>query len=80
MRFATGRPGSATSAEPEDKRGRNGIMCLSCGCGEPNDDHGDRRHITQDQLEQAAQAAQISPQDAAQNILDGLQAADAART
>jgi hypothetical protein len=54
-------------------------MCLSCGCGEPNDDHGDRRHITQYQLEQAAQAAQISPQEAAQNILDGLQEANAAR-
>jgi hypothetical protein len=53
-------------------------MCLSCGCGEPNDDHGDRRHITQDQLEQAAQAAQISPQAAAQNMLDGVQDAGSA--
>jgi hypothetical protein len=50
-------------------------MCLSCGCGEPNERHGDDRHITQDDLNAAAQASEISPQQAAQNILDGLQKA-----
>lgn len=48
-------------------------MCLSCGCGEPNERHGDDRHITQDDLNAAAQASEISPKQAAQNILDGLQ-------
>jgi hypothetical protein len=43
-------------------------MCLSCGCGEPNDDHGDPRHITLDQLEQAAEAAECSPEEALNNI------------
>ena len=47
-------------------------MCLSCGCGEPNERHDDPRHITQDDLEAAAQAAEVSPTQAAQNILDGL--------
>jgi hypothetical protein len=47
-------------------------MCLSCGCGEPNERHGDERHITQDDLAAAARAAEISPRQAAQNILDGL--------
>jgi len=49
------------------------LICLSCGCGEPNERHGDSRHITQDDLQQAAQAAGISPQQAAQNIGQGLQ-------
>jgi hypothetical protein len=53
-------------------------MCLSCGCGEPNERHGDDRHITQDDLNAAAQAAEISPQQAAQNILDGLQSGSGA--
>ena len=54
-------------------------MCLSCGCGKPNDTHGDDRHITQDRLNQAAQAAEISPQQAAQNIVDGLRQAGGAQ-
>ena len=32
-------------------------MCLTCGCGQPNDDHGDSRNITMDDLNQAAEAA-----------------------
>jgi hypothetical protein len=47
-------------------------MCLSCGCGEPNERHGDERHITQEDVEAAAKAAETSPRQAAQNILDGL--------
>ena len=50
-------------------------MCLSCGCGEPNATHGDDRHITMTQLEAAAQASDISPQQAAQNIIEGLRGA-----
>jgi len=45
-------------------------MCMSCGCGSPNDTHGDNRNITQDDLINAAQAADIDPQQAVQNILD----------
>ena len=48
-------------------------MCLSCGCGEPNERHGDDRHITADDLTQAARASNISPREAAQNILSGVQ-------
>ena len=29
-------------------------MCLSCGCGEPDDNHGDRRHLTLEMLKEAA--------------------------
>lgn len=44
-------------------------MCLSCGCGAPNDDHGNPDHITMDELQRAAEAARISTQEAAQNIV-----------
>ncbi len=50
-------------------------MCMSCGCREPNNDHGDQRHITLDELDQAAQAANISREQAARNILETLQQA-----
>jgi hypothetical protein len=43
-------------------------MCLTCGCGEPNDDHGDSRHITMDDLTNAADAAEISVEEAAGNL------------
>jgi hypothetical protein len=48
-------------------------MCMTCGCTQPNDDHGDPRNITQQSLTQAAQASGISPQQAAQNSMDACQ-------
>jgi hypothetical protein len=48
-------------------------MCLSCGCGEPNESHGDPRNITMQKLEEAAQAGNITPEQAAQNIVEGLE-------
>ncbi len=48
-------------------------MCMSCGCMEPNDNHGDPRNITQDDLDQAAQAANITREQAAQNVMDCCQ-------
>ena len=32
-------------------------MCMSCGCKQPNETHGDDRHITLRDLERAAAAA-----------------------
>jgi hypothetical protein len=43
-------------------------MCVSCACGEPNEDHGDKRNITLNQLEEAAQAANVSVEDVCENI------------
>ena len=43
-------------------------MCVSCGCGQLNDDHGDERHITMNRLQEAAKAAKISLADAVANI------------
>jgi hypothetical protein len=52
-------------------------MCLDCGCGQPNDDHGDPRHITMQEIEDAAKASGISPREAVQNIQHGFQQAQA---
>lgn len=43
-------------------------MCVSCGCGKPNDNHGDSRNITMDQIQGAASAAGQTPQKVADNI------------
>jgi hypothetical protein len=51
-------------------------MCVSCGCGEPNERHGDERHITQEDLDQAAEAAELSREQVMANIAaSGSQAA-----
>jgi hypothetical protein len=43
-------------------------MCVSCGCGVANDDHGDPRNITQEDLEAAAEAAGLDVEDVLVNI------------
>jgi hypothetical protein len=35
-------------------------MCMSCGCGEPHETHGDRRNITYADLKKAGDASKIS--------------------
>ena len=47
-------------------------MCLDCGCGELNESHGDSRHITMDSIRSAAQASEISIDEAIKNVSDGL--------
>ena len=46
-------------------------MCLSCGCGQPNEKHGNPANITLDDLKKAAQAAGIETEQAADNIHAG---------
>jgi hypothetical protein len=41
---------------------------MSCGCGEPNEDHGTSDHITLEQMQRAATAAEIDVETAADNI------------
>jgi len=50
-------------------------MCLDCGCGELNESHGDSRHITMDSIRSAAQASEISLDEAMKNMSDGLKQA-----
>jgi hypothetical protein len=45
-------------------------MCMSCGCGQPNETHGDDANITLAQMEGAARAANIDVETAADNIHD----------
>ena len=47
-------------------------MCVSCGCGVPNNDHGDSRNITLKDLRAAAQAAQINMLELAENMRQGM--------
>lgn len=53
-------------------------MCLDCGCGEPNAQHGDERHITMDDVKAAAKASDITLDEATKNITDGLRQAQSA--
>ena len=46
-------------------------MCLSCGCGKPDDTMGSDDNITADKLRAAADAAGITMEQAADNIHSG---------
>ena len=52
-------------------------MCLTCGCGQPNADHGDPAHITYDDLKKSADAAEITVDEAVQNFNDTVSKAQA---
>jgi hypothetical protein len=43
-------------------------MCATCGCGIPEDKHGDDRNINWSEIEAAAQASDISTDDPVKNI------------
>lgn len=46
-------------------------MCISCGCKNPEDSHGDQRNITVASLNQAATAANLTVQDVIRNLERG---------
>lgn len=48
-------------------------MCATCGCGIPEDKHGDERNINWSEIEAAAQANEISTDEAVKNIQDMAQ-------
>ena len=48
-------------------------MCLNCNCGKPNDNHGDARNITLQDIDQAARAAGTTRARAFENIIQGIQ-------
>jgi hypothetical protein len=43
-------------------------MCVTCGCGLPEDKHGDDRNITLSEVQSAAEAAGITLDEAVDNI------------
>jgi hypothetical protein len=52
-------------------------MCLNCGCGKPNEDHGNPANITADDLRQAAEANDQSMRESAQHIVETVALLDA---
>ncbi|MDI6895891.1 hypothetical protein [Methanocella conradii] len=48
------------------------LMCISCGCGMPEDKHNNPSLITMSDLQKAAKAANMSVEDAARNIADAV--------
>jgi hypothetical protein len=48
-------------------------MCISCGCGRPDDNHGDQRNITLQDIDAAAEAAGTTREKVLQNISSGGQ-------
>src|SRR5689334_17857461 len=57
----------------QQKRREDIIMCISCGCGNPADNHGDKRNITLQDIDEAAQAAGTTREKVLQNISDVAQ-------
>jgi hypothetical protein len=47
-------------------------MCVSCGCGKLEENHGDERNITLSQLKSAAEAGGIGMSQLAANLQNGL--------
>jgi hypothetical protein len=44
-------------------------MCYTCGCGNPDDNMGDAKNITNKTFEAAAKAAGETPEEAKRNAL-----------
>ncbi len=45
---------------------------MSCGCGEPHENHGDKRNIVYADLKKAADASRTSVKETVQNIRQTL--------
>jgi hypothetical protein len=43
-------------------------VCANCGCGIPEDKHGDDRNITWSEITRSAEANEMSPAQAIQNM------------
>lgn len=53
-------------------------MCYTCGCQIPDDDHGDARNLTNANFEAAAEAMDISAEEARRNTQELLKDVDLA--
>lgn len=54
-------------------------MCMNCGCGQPNEDHGKAENITAERLQRAAEANGQSMRESAQHIIETVELLDASR-
>ena len=55
---------------PKEPPAKEEAMCANCGCGIPEDKHGDERNINWSEVVASAEASDISPQQAAENIME----------
>ena len=51
-------------------------MCLNCGCGQPDEDHGKPANITADGLRRAGEANGQSLRESAQHIIETVEQLD----
>ncbi len=54
-------------------------MCMNCGCGQPNEDHGKPANITASDLRRAGDMNRQSLRETAQHILETVELIDAGR-
>jgi hypothetical protein len=52
-------------------------MCMNCGCGQPNEDHGNPANITAEDLQRAGAANDQSLRESAQHIIETVELLDA---
>jgi hypothetical protein len=52
-------------------------MCMNCGCGQPNEDHGNPANITAADLQRAGEANDQSLRESAQHIIETVELLDA---
>jgi len=50
-------------------------MCMSCGCKNVNDKHGNKDNLTMEDIKKAANAAKIQPEECMKNIQESLELA-----
>ena len=47
-------------------------MCMSCGCKQPEERHGDDRNIVLQDIQDAADASEISAEEVVRNIQEAF--------
>ncbi|HET9850955.1 MAG TPA: hypothetical protein VFP56_00450 [Candidatus Limnocylindrales bacterium] len=52
-------------------------MCMNCGCGQPDEDHGNSANITAQDLQRAGDANGQSLRESAQHIIETVERMDA---
>jgi hypothetical protein len=53
-----------------DRPTKEESMCANCGCGIPEDKHGDDRNINWSEIVASAEASGITPAEAVRNIAE----------
>jgi hypothetical protein len=53
-------------------------MCMNCGCGQPDEDHGKPDNITAAELRRAGEANGQSMRETARHIVEAVEQLDAA--